>query len=200
MLRDLFKGEGRVHITEGDALKVLSPYSENLAEDFVLAGNLPYNISSAIMILATTLTRPPIGEVFLLQKEMAEHVSAAVGSKLYSSLSVFLQSFWSLKRIAKVPAEAFFPKPNVSSLAVSLTPKSLLKTMSSKERTLYLGLCRELFRSRRKTLFSNARACHMPYSKERLLEAFKDAGIDPSRRAQELDPDQFLTLFHKARL
>jgi 16S rRNA (adenine1518-N6/adenine1519-N6)-dimethyltransferase len=106
-------------IVEGDALE--ADWHALAGADFLVAGNIPYNITSPLIDKALTPPRPR-RIVFLVQKEVADRVGATPGSEAYGALSIGVQAVARAERLFTVPAGAFQPRPRVDSAVLRLTP------------------------------------------------------------------------------
>ena len=106
-------------VVEADALE--ADWHALAGPDFLVAGNIPYNITSPLIDKALEPPRPR-RIVFLVQKEVADRVGAAPGSGAYGALSVGVQAVARAERLFTVPAGAFHPRPRVDSAALRLTP------------------------------------------------------------------------------
>ena len=106
-------------VVEADALE--ADWHALAGPEFLVAGNIPYNITSPLIDKALAPPRPR-RIVFLVQKEVADRVGAAPGSKAYGALSVGVQAVARAERLFTVPAGAFHPRPQVDSAVLRLTP------------------------------------------------------------------------------
>lgn len=158
-----------------------------------VAGNLPYNISSPILFRLLDAARarraskpdePLVDATLMLQREVADRLTAAPGTPDYGVLSIAVQLEADVRRLLALPPGAFRPPPRVHSAVVGLTfrpPRVPLRDPDVFER-----MVRGVFTQRRKTL-ANALA---PFAAERgagARQALEAAGIDPARRAETLD-------------
>ena len=117
-----------------------------------VVGNLPYNISTAILIHLLDATQVIQDIHVMLQKEVADRLLAPVGCKAYSRFSVMMQTYFEGVGLLDVPPEAFNPPPKVWSSVVRLTPKRPVPTV---DRVALERLLLAAFSMRRKTLFNN---------------------------------------------
>lgn len=189
-LRDRYAAAGNVQVIERDVLDVA------LAEvagqrDYLLAGNVPYYITTPILFHALEAPRPTRA-VFLVQKEVADRVAADPGSKTYGALSVNVQAVARAEVVARVPPGAFRPPPSVESAVLRLTPRSDPAVPEPKEES-YRRLVQDAFGLRRKQLRRVVRTiAHLdPGTAEHVLHT---AGIDPESRPETLSPADFARL------
>jgi len=151
-----------------------------------VVGNLPYNISSPLLFRLAEHA-PSIADVHvMLQREVVDRMAAAPGEAAYGRLTVMLGYRFSVKRIARVPAAAFRPRPSVESALVRLVPHAPLPVPARDEK-VFAAVVAAAFGQRRKTL-RNALA--------RLIapDAIAALGIDPGARGETLSVAQFVAL------
>lgn len=177
-------------IVYGDVLKTWKEEAAGLQGPVKVMGNLPYNAASAILgDFCDAGFLPPLG-IFMVQKEMAQRLTAKVGEKNYSSFSVAVQAYFDVQTRIEVRPGSFFPPPEVNSTVVRLVPHGRLAIGNKK---LFSQVVRESFSSRRKTLRNNvggiARVTGL--SAQVILQAFEAQGIDLGRRAETLTPGDF---------
>ncbi|HEY4399447.1 MAG TPA: 16S rRNA (adenine(1518)-N(6)/adenine(1519)-N(6))-dimethyltransferase RsmA [Lactobacillaceae bacterium] len=186
-----------VTVIEQDILKVDLPAV--LTEKFGAAtpvkivANLPYYITTPILM---QLLRGGIdwrNIVVMMQKEVADRLSAPVGSKDYGSLTLVIQYFAQSQTAIKVPASSFNPAPNVDSAVVKLTPDAT--TRVADEANLF-DVIKLSFAHRRKSLWNNLQQAFGKDdgTRERLRNALAKADIDPGIRAERLGLEQFVAL------
>jgi 16S rRNA (adenine1518-N6/adenine1519-N6)-dimethyltransferase len=188
-LRERYRQAGNVEVIERDVLEV------NLAEvaggEFLLAGNVPYYITTPILFHAL---EPPRASraVYLVQREVAERVVAPPGSRTYGALSVNVQGFAHAELVAHVPAGSFRPPPKVESAVLRVTPRADPVVPASSE-PAFRALVQAAFGLRRKQMRRVIRTvAHLDANaSDRALDA---AGIDPECRPETLLPDDFARL------
>lgn len=174
-----------------DALKV--DFNEIIGEEksVKLVANLPYYVTTPIILKLLTGGYPFKSLTIMIQKEVAERIDAVPGGKDYGSLSLLVQYYCNTKIIRKVAPSSFIPQPKVDSMVINLerldTPR-----VSVKDEKLFFDLIRDSFNMRRKTL-SNALK-NIKLSKEDMAKAFEIAGIDPKRRGETLSIEEFARL------
>ncbi|MBE8189293.1 MAG: 16S rRNA (adenine(1518)-N(6)/adenine(1519)-N(6))-dimethyltransferase RsmA [Candidatus Thioglobus sp.] len=146
-----------------------------------IVGNLPYNISSPILLHFLAHRDKIIDMTFMLQKQVVERITAKNGSKIYGRLSVILQAFFEMEMVFTVPPEAFSPAPKVDSAIIYLKP---LKKPLAKNIYLLQKIVKAAFSKRRKTL----RNC----LKSLLIQ--EQTSIELSQRAEMLSVADFVKL------
>jgi 16S rRNA (adenine1518-N6/adenine1519-N6)-dimethyltransferase len=185
---------GNVHIINKDIFNVdIRDFSQKGPEKLVVLGNLPYNISSPVLFYLID-ARDVIGRaVLMFQKELARRLMAAPGAKDYGRLSVMLQYFADLKRIATVSAHLFFPKPKVDSEVVEVAFKKKIENPVADEGILS-EIVKAAFGKRRKTLKNALTDSSLKADAETIIRILAQAGISPSRRAETLSVSEFVAL------
>lgn len=189
MLAEEFKDDILNHklILLEDSIKNLNLSSYfSIINKGILVGNLPYHLTSSILLLAITYKNILHGCIFLIQKEVADRLLAKPHSKDYNFLTVILQLVFSLSRVHQVSKHAFWPIPKVDATIIKLIPKpSILK---DDEITGMITWVRSLFQKRRKQLGTILSA--------KLSAAdFMSININPHDRPENLTGDQFITLY-----
>jgi 16S rRNA (adenine1518-N6/adenine1519-N6)-dimethyltransferase len=156
-----------------------------------VAGNLPYNIASPILFKLLELIDeglPITDAVVMLQREVADRLTAPAGTKEYGVLSVLIGHRADVRRLLALPPGAFRPPPKVQSAVVSLRfhPPS----PPAREPAVFEGLTKAIFTRRRKTLANALRA----YRSEGVADALRRAGLDGRRRPETLDIPELVAL------
>jgi 16S rRNA (adenine1518-N6/adenine1519-N6)-dimethyltransferase len=181
VLKGLLKTYRNVRVVQGDILQ-LSPSSLGLQQDYIVAANIPYNITSALLRHLLSSEPKPRRIVLTVQKEVAERICAQPPRMSLLSLSV--QVYGKPSIVARIPAGAFYPVPNVDSAVVriEITPQPAIEPSLL---PAFFDLIKAGFSQKRKTLRNAlSAALHMkPPDAGKLLE---QAGIDPMRRAETL--------------
>ena len=183
-LRERFSADDRLAVFEADILQTdLSRWGEA-----VIAGNLPYYITSPIIERTLAVGKLLERAVFLIQKEVAKRVTAAPGSRDYGFLSVATQVYAKTELLFSVSPEAFSPPPKVQSAVIRLTPHYRYKPSHAiadpAPLLAFAGLC---FRQKRKTIRNNLAGV---FGKE-ALEGVALADL----RAEQLTLQQFRELY-----
>jgi 16S rRNA (adenine1518-N6/adenine1519-N6)-dimethyltransferase len=146
VLHRAFDGNDVVRIVEADAQSV--DYAALGGADFVLAGNLPYQITGALLRRATELAPHLRRAVFMVQREVADRLLAAPGTKDYGALTVFVRAAFDVARAMHVAPGSFFPQPDVTSTVVVLRPRA----ERVEETDRFRAVVSKAFEKRRKTL------------------------------------------------
>ena len=183
LLEDLaILADGRLTLIRADAL-TLDP--ARLPAGASVVANLPYNVATPLLVGWLTGAWRPSAMTLMFQKEVAERIAAAPGSKDYGRLSVLVQALREARMVMELPARAFTPPPKVASAVVRLTPRADRPSDALVDRLQRVTAA--AFGQRRKMLRSSLK----PLGGEALCVA---AGVEPSARAEELSVEQFLTL------
>jgi 16S rRNA (adenine1518-N6/adenine1519-N6)-dimethyltransferase len=186
VLRARFPG---ATIVEADALE--ADWHTLAGGRFLVAGNIPYNITSPLIDKALEPPRPA-RIVFLVQKEVADRVTAPAGVAAYGALSVGVQALVTAERLFTVPAGAFQPRPKVDSAVLRLIPLATALVTEAEQgsfRRMVVGL----FGFRRKQLGRGLRQL-TGWEPDRTARVLANAGIDPELRPEALAPAAFVGL------
>ncbi len=178
MLRQQFAGEPRFTLHEGDALRFdFDAISQG--QPLRVASNLPYNISAPLVLRLLAMNKKPKDLHLMVQREMAERITAAPGRRSYGRLSVMVQIYCQeIRRLFLVRPGAFRPPPAVHSAVLRLEPHA--QPFPLQEIQKISCVLRNAFGERRKTL---RRSLESLISAEELVAI----GIDPGHRAEQLD-------------
>jgi 16S rRNA (adenine1518-N6/adenine1519-N6)-dimethyltransferase len=176
-------------VVEADALE--ADWHALAGPEWLVAGNIPYNITSPLIDKALAPPRPA-RIVFLVQKEVADRVGAAPGGEAYGALSVGVQAVARAERLFIVPAGAFRPRPKVDSAVLRLTPLAE-PIVANEEVEPFRRLVVGLFGFRRKQLGRGLREL-TGWEAERVEAALALAGIDASGRPETVSPAAFAAL------
>ena len=175
-----------VRLVEGDILK-LDPSALMNSPGYIVVANIPYYITSAVIRHLLECQPRPRRIVLTIQKEVAERICAGPGRMSLLALSV--QVYGSPEIVAQIPAEAFYPAPKVDSavLRVEIFPEPVIPAAHLEG---FFSLIKAGFSQKRKTLRNSlSGGLHLePTEAQELLER---AGIDPRRRAETLNLDEW---------
>lgn len=174
-------------VMKADLAKLIA---DNFADEPVsAAANLPYYITTPVIAKLLESRLPFRHIVVMVQKEVAQRLSAAPGSKDYGAVSVMCQYYSRPQIIAKVPAGLFVPPPKVDSAVLSMTPFSQPPVAVRSEK-LFFRTVKAAFSQRRKTL-ANCISSGFAISKADASAILENAGIVPSRRGETLSLEEF---------
>lgn len=194
LLRQRYANQPSVTIVEADVLTV------NLGEiaggPFRLVGNVPYYITTPILFHALERPRPERA-VYLVQREVADRMTADPGSKEFGALSVNVQSVATPKILFRVAPGSFQPPPKVESAVVRIDPRPDPVIAPDEERD-FRRFVQEVFGMRRKQLQRILRSVWNA-SPEAAGAAIAACGIEPSARPETLTPEQFAAVFRAGR-
>jgi 16S rRNA (adenine1518-N6/adenine1519-N6)-dimethyltransferase len=189
LLRQRYARRSNVLIAEADVLEV--SLGDLAAGPYVLVGNVPYYITTPILFHALA---PPRAErsVYLVQREVADRLSAAPGTKQYGALTVNVAAVARAETLFGVPSGAFSPPPKVESAVVRITPLATPLVPPDQERRLRT-LVQSAFGMRRKQMRRVVRSL-MSLDAEGADRVLAAAGIDPEVRPETLTTEQFVAL------
>jgi 16S rRNA (adenine1518-N6/adenine1519-N6)-dimethyltransferase len=156
-------------------------------------GNLPYNISSQILVKLINSRTVVNRAILMFQKELAQRIIAPPGGKDYGRLTVMLNYCADLNKLATIDAALFFPKPKVDSEVLEIKFNNLLQERANYEEFLF-RVIKAAFGKRRKTLKNALAGSQLNVTGDTALRALDLAGIDPVRRAETLAVSEFVAL------
>ncbi|NNJ29565.1 16S rRNA (adenine(1518)-N(6)/adenine(1519)-N(6))-dimethyltransferase RsmA [Lacrimispora defluvii] len=159
-----------------------------------VVANLPYYITTPI-IMGLFEGQVPIDNItVMVQKEVADRMQVGPGSKDYGALSLAVQYYAEPYIVANVPPNCFMPRPNVGSAVIRLT-RHKNPPVSAQDPGLMFRLIRASFNQRRKTLQNGLNnSPEIPYTKEQIISAIESLGLSPSVRGEALNLQQFAAL------
>ena len=157
-------------------------------EKLYVVANLPYYITTPIIVKIIEENINVDKIVVMVQKEVGNRFKAMSGSKDYSSLSVFLNYYFDISKIMDVSKNVFIPKPNVDSIVVEFTKKKEEIFLSN--RNLFFKLIRDSFKQKRKTLRNNL----IDYDLEKISLVLKKYDLDLTVRAEQIPISVFVDI------
>ena len=200
ILEDTLSGYDNVTIIHEDVLKVdLTKLAEekNGGRPVKVVANLPYYITTPI-IMGLFENQVPVDSItIMVQKEVADRMKTGPGSKDYGALSLAVQYYARPELVANVPPNCFMPRPRVGSAVIRLT-KYQKQPVEAEDEKLMFQIIRASFNQRRKTLvngLSNAPELRIP--KERTAAVLEEMGLKPGVRGEALDLSQFAELSNR---
>lgn len=196
ILKETLAEETNVRIINSDILKtdltsVIEEERKNFPqmENIRIIGNLPYYITTPIIMKLLEDGVPADSITVMMQKEVADRIKAAPGSKERGALSVAVQYYCHVIKVTDVPKEVFVPAPKVDSTVLRLDIRKE-KPVELKDDKLFFKAVKSGFAQRRKTLL-NSLSSGTGLGKDRIRQILDEAGIDPGRRAETLDIEEF---------
>ena len=178
-------------LVSGDILKV--PLAEILPKQKIkLIGNLPYSISTPVLFRVFELRDHFSSMVLMVQKEVADRIASAPGTKNYGTLSVWCQIHGQVTKKLQVAPEAFFPQPKVRSTVVKMELYPQPRVPPG-QITVLRGLLRASFGQRRKTL-GNVIGKWLNSGRNEVEEFLRSQNIDPRCRGETLSIENFINL------
>ncbi len=193
-LRKSFAGAENVEIVRADILRVdlEREAAERDSEKYKVIGNIPYMLTSGILIRLPSLRRSRLS-VIMVQKEVAERILTPAGERNCGLMTVFLRSYLKVERVMKVSAGCFSPRPDVDSAVLRFSPVSLEGAPA--DRSGFFAFIKRAFSTRRKQLKNSL----FPAGAEKrriMAERMEDlSGVDLRRRAENLLLAEWFALY-----
>lgn len=194
ILNDTLSEYDNVTVIHSDVLKLnlselLAPYKR-----VKVVANLPYYITTPIIMELLEKNLPLISITVMVQKEVADRMQAAPGTKEYGALSMAVQYYTKPYLAANVPPNCFMPRPAVGSAVICLTRHEELPVAVKDPKHMFL-LIRASFNQRRKTLSNGIKNFGgLSYSREQVEQALEACGMDKNIRGEKLSLEEFAQL------
>lgn len=164
----------------------------NFSGGVKIIGNLPYYITTPIIMELLENGVEADSITIMMQKEVADRIKAEPGGKTYGALSVAVQYYCTVDHVASVPKEVFVPRPKVDSTVLSLTVRDE-RPVELLDEKVFFACIKGGFGQRRKTLLNSLTGvCGL--GKEVIKEVLEEAGVDPVRRAETLSIEEFAAI------
>ena len=197
ILKETLADYDNVTVINEDILRVdIKALAEeyNGGKPIKVVANLPYYITTPI-IMGLFESAVPIDNItVMVQKEVADRMKEGPGSKDYGALSLAVQYYAEPEIVANVPPNCFIPRPNVGSAVIRLTRHKEMP-VEVKDPALMFKIIRASFNQRRKTLQNGlGNAPELPYTKEQIAAAIAEMGLTPTIRGEALSLAQFAQL------
>ena len=193
VLAETLAGYENFKLVQCDILKV--DLNELMPENFKVVANLPYYITTQILLTLLEKKLPIKKIVTMVQKEVAERMVANPGSKTYGAMTVAIQFRSEVKIAFDVSPESFLPRPEVTSSVVVCDVRESPIKVSDED--FFIKVVRASFGQRRKTILNSLAGAGFP--REKILAAAKLSGISPGDRAENLSIENFATLSENLR-
>lgn len=188
VLAETLAGYENFKLIQGDILKV--DIEKIMPPNFKVVANLPYYITTQILLTLLEKKLPVTKIVTMVQKEVAERMTAAPNSKIYGAMTVAVQFRADVQIAFEVPPSAFLPRPEVTSAVVVCDVReSPFKVI---DENYFIKVVRAAFGQRRKTLLNSLIGAG--FNREKILAALEVAKILPERRAETLSIEDFVNL------
>lgn len=197
ILKETLAGYDNVEVLNEDILKVdIGKIAEekNQGRPIKVVANLPYYITTPIIMGLFEKNVPMDSLTVMVQKEVAQRMQAVPGTKDYGALSLAVQFYAEPYIVANVPPNCFMPRPKVGSAVIRLTRYKDMPIKVKNEKLMF-SIIRASFNQRRKTLqngINNSSALH--FSKEQVVEALGEMELSPTIRGEALSLEQFARL------
>lgn len=197
ILEETLQEYDNVRVIQGDILKLdvaALVEQENAGKPIKVVANLPYYITTPIIMGLFERHVPLINITVMVQKEVADRMQVGPGTKDYGALSLAVQYYAQPYIVANVPPNCFIPRPNVASAVIRLTryPESPVKV---EDEAMMFRLIRASFNQRRKTLVNGiGNAADIPYSKEQVAKALEALELSATIRGEALTLQEFAAL------
>ena len=197
ILKDTLKEWDNVTVIHGDILKTdIKKIAEekNNGRPIKVVANLPYYITTPIIMGLFESNVPVDSITVMVQKEVADRMQTGPGSKDYGALSLAVQYYANPEIVANVPPNCFMPRPKVGSAVIRLTRHQVLPVQTKDEKLMF-RIIRASFNQRRKTLVNGLKnSSELPYSKEEVEDALNKCGIPLNIRGEALGLKEFAEL------
>ena len=195
VLADTLSDCGNVHVVSGDVMKL--DLAVLLAEEFgdmpvAVCANLPYYITSPILMRLLESRLPLTSLTVMVQREAALRLCAPLGTRACGAVTVAVRYYSEPSLLFEVPRQSFLPAPKVDSCVIRLDVRTDTPSGVTDE-AFFFHVVAAAFSQRRKTL-NNAVSAGLAVPKERVAQALAQAGIKPAARAEELSMEQFIAL------
>lgn len=190
ILQDNLKDCDNVEIIFKDFLKanVLEDIKKYSYKKLYVVANLPYYITTPIIVKFIEDNIPVDKIVVMVQKEVGDRFKAKPNTKEYNSLSIYLNYYFDVKKLLDISKNVFIPKPNVDSIVVEFTKKE--NNFKLKDEKLFFNLVKDSFTQKRKTIKNNLKK----YNLEKIEEVLKKYNFDLTVRAEQLPIEVFVDI------
>jgi 16S rRNA (adenine1518-N6/adenine1519-N6)-dimethyltransferase len=196
-LRRSLSSEPGIEIVEADALRIdfRDLVRKHVPGKIRVVGNLPYSVAAPILLRLLSARENFTELVLMFQSEVAERLTAKPGTKAYGFLTVVAQRAAKVSVLFRIPPDAFRPRPRVVSALLRFEIRDVDTRDAAVDEKLFRALVRGLLAHRRKTIGNNLKHLEPSgLSREAALGALETLGIDPARRAETLDVEEFAEL------
>lgn len=192
ILEDTLGGFDNVRIVHKDVLKtdINQIIEEEGYKTAKVIGNLPYYITTPIIMYLLESGADVESITIMMQKEVADRIKSDPGTKVYGALSVVVQYYCTVETVAHVPKEVFVPAPKVDSTVLKLNLRKE-KPVELTDESMFFRVIKAGFGQRRKTLLNSLCSVSDRLTKDDIRECLSSCNIDEKRRAETLNIDEF---------
>lgn len=188
------KGIQNVTLVNQDVLKAdLGETARPFGGRILVIGNLPYNISSPFLEKLIQSREVVTRAVLMFQAEVGRRLVASPGNKQYGAMTVLAQYHARISPLIEIPKEAFHPPPKVKSMVVELDFTRPHTARAGNEEA-FKKVVKAAFAHRRKTLINSIKGTFSEWRQDEILLGMEKCGIDPKKRAEMLEIDDFIRL------
>lgn len=197
ILDEILADEQHVDVIHGDVLRLdlQKLFQEQFAgfEKVSVVANLPYYVTTPILMKLLEEKLPLEHIVVMIQKEVAQRMAAKPGGKEYGSLSIAVQYYCTTEIVCNVPHTVFIPQPNVDSAVIKLSLRQQ-PAVQVEDEAFFFRVVQGSFAQRRKTLINNLMMLTGKDKRTQLTELLEAIGIDPVRRGETLSLEEYAKL------
>ncbi|ASS67670.1 MULTISPECIES: 16S rRNA (adenine(1518)-N(6)/adenine(1519)-N(6))-dimethyltransferase RsmA [unclassified Paenibacillus] len=197
ILQEVLEADENVRIVHGDVLEIdlQALFKEQFGEvsGVSVVANLPYYVTTPILMKLLEERLPLENIVVMIQKEVAERMAAKPGTKAYGSLSVAVQYYAVPELVCIVPHTVFIPQPNVDSAVIKLAMRDK-PAVDVADEDFFFRTVQACFAQRRKTIHNNLSSWLGKDKREELTRILESTGIDPVRRGETLSLQEYASL------
>ncbi|MFD1131509.1 16S rRNA (adenine(1518)-N(6)/adenine(1519)-N(6))-dimethyltransferase RsmA [Paenibacillus provencensis] len=198
ILTEVLEPYSNIYVHHGDVLKTDLPelFAENFAgmDKVSVVANLPYYVTTPILMRLLEEKLPLDSIVVMIQKEVAERMAASPGTKDYGTLSIAVQYYSEPELVCIVPHTVFIPQPNVESAVIKLKVREK-PPVEVKDEKFFFEVIHASFAQRRKTIANNLKSRFFTKENRDQLEPMLEAaGIEPTRRGETLSIEEYARL------
>lgn len=200
ILRETLAGLENVEVVIADFLKLdlARMIEERGGGKWVVVGNLPYYITSPILVKLVEARRQLARMVLMVQREVADRLQARPGTDDYGALSVYVQYHCEMNSVLSVSRNVFYPVPEVDSELIRLVPRPS-PPVAVQDEGLFFDIVRSAFGKRRKTLLNAlSSSAGLAWNRDRAERALTAAGINAGRRGETLSMEEFARIANAA--
>ncbi|MBI4227616.1 MAG: ribosomal RNA small subunit methyltransferase A [Candidatus Omnitrophica bacterium] len=196
-LNDRFGDRPDLRLVVDDILRV--DWAAFGAGPLVVVGNLPYMITSPLLERLVRHRARVSRAVVTIQREVAQRIAAAPGTKTFGALTCFVQADFLCDLIVEIAPKSFWPQPAVTSAVLRLTPRTP-PLVTDAEREPFTAVVQACFQHRRKTLLNGLLNPALGLTRDRAVAAIREAGLDPSQRPETVPVPMFAALARLIRI